>query len=207
MIDRHRNGRGLVLDHAEVNAGAYISADSVVQGHARVRDARLVNGAVADEYAQVYGGVLDRAYAGRQVVIAGAPLLADETIARCRSISGTPKILHSRLEDLVEVFDSPLISEVYAHEAALIYGTAQLIGPFILGGFARVHEGVWLRPPIAVKLGHACITECIAGHILIECRCRTREYWLRHGPKFGRRRGWTEAEIAETYQVIEEWRV
>jgi hypothetical protein len=123
----------------------------------------------------------------------------------CKSISGTPQIFGSILRDLVEVWDSPRLVSVQLFDAVMVYGDARLFGPWTLGGFARLHEGDWMRPPRTVKLEHAYLTECIEGKITIECRCRSRAYWIEHGPKFGRRNDWTENQIEQTLEVIKNW--
>jgi hypothetical protein len=202
MDYRHANGRGWLLDHADANKAAHISRDSIAQGNAIVRDARLLNGSCADENCMILGGTLDRSYVGGKTVVAGDPLLAEETVVKCKVISGSPHIYHSMLGGIVEVCDEPTIAEVHLFDGVMVYGTAKLIGPWELGGFARIHEGDWMRPPLYVQLEHAVITECIDGKLLIECRCRTREYWLRHGPAFGRRAGWSEKQIEETFEAV-----
>lgn len=192
------------MDNADLNKAAYLSLDSIAQGNAKVRDARLLNGSCADLDCQILGGTLDRAYVGAKTIVAGNPLLAEETVAICKSISGAPKIYHSQLAGIVEIYDSPTIAEVHLFDGVLVYGTdTKLIGPWELGGFARMHEGTWLRPPLYIALEHAIITECVDGKLLIECRCRSRAWWLKFGPRFGRRYGWTEEQIAETQNAVE----
>lgn len=205
MDYRHANGRGWLLDHADANKAAHISRDSIAQGNAIVRDARLLNGSCADEDCQIFGGTLDRAYVGGKTLVAGDPLLAEETIVKCKSISGRPRIFHSILGGIVDVFDEPTIAEVNLVDGVMVYGDAMLVGPWELGGFARIHEGVWCRPPRYVQLEHAVITECVDGKLLIECRCRTRDYWLKHGPKLARRDGWSEKQIEETFAAVRDF--
>jgi hypothetical protein len=193
------------LDHADANQAAHISLDSIAQGNATVRDAWLINDSCADEDCQILGGTLDRAWVGGKTVVAGNPLLAAESLIACKRISGAPKIFNSILRDLVEVSDSPVLVHVQLLDAVMVYGRVRLLGPWTLGGFARMHEGDWMRPPRTVKLEHACLTECIEDKIMIECRCRTRAWWLQHGPKFGRRNDWTEDQIEQTLEVIKNW--
>jgi hypothetical protein len=200
---RHANGRGLILDHADLNKAAYLSLDSIAQGNSRVRDARLLNGSCADGDCQIYGGTLDRAYVGGRTVVAGSPLLCEETVVQCKAITGAAKLIHAHLGGIVEIFDAPTIAEVHLFDGVMVYGTPKLIGPWELGGFSRIHEGAWTRPPLYVPLEHTYITECVDGKLLIECRCRSREYWLRHGPNFGRRAGWSESQILETVNAVE----
>lgn len=199
---RHLNGRGLVLDNADVNGAAHISHDSIAMGECLVRNARLLANSCADEQCRVLGGTFERTYIAGQTVIEGTPQVGEETILRCKTISGSPRIRHSRLEDIVEVFDEPMISEVYLYEAVTIRGNPMLIGPWICGGFALIHEGTWMRAPRQIKLEHCTVTECVGEKVLVDCRCHTPAWWERHGPKFARRNGWTGSQIEETLEAV-----
>lgn len=202
MNNRHPRGRGWILDYGDVSRGSFISKDSVVKDRARVRDATLINQSCAADDSQILGGTLDRAYVGGKTITAGNPLLCDQTIAQCRSISGAPKIYSSVLTDIVEIWDTPQLVRVHLREGVYVYGDAKLFGPWELGGFARIHEGTWMRPPRYVKLEHAVVTECIEGRLLVECRCRTREWWLKFGPDLAQRDGWSEAQIEATMTAV-----
>lgn len=199
---RHANGRGFILDQADVNKAAYISVDSLAQGNSRIRDARLLNASVADEDCQIYGGTLDQSYVGGRTVLAGSPLLCEQTVVKCKAITGKARLYHAQASGIVEIFDSPTVAEVHLFDGVMVYGSPKLIGPWELGGFSRIHEGTWTRPPLFVALTHTYVTECVADKLLIECRCRTRAYWLRHGPAFGRRCGWSEEEIQKTLFAV-----
>jgi hypothetical protein len=194
-----------VLDNAEVNAAAFISRDSTVQGHARVRDARLEDESCADEQCQIFGGTLRRSYVLGQTIVAGNPLIADESVLKCKSVSGRAQLFNAKLGGIVEVWDQPTIANVHLFDAVMVFGNARLFGEWELGGFARIHENVWMRPPAWYKMDHCVITECVEGKLLIDCRCRTREWWLRFGPAHARRAGWSEVEIEETLCAVKDF--
>lgn len=203
MISRHHRGRGLVLDNGDVNLTSYVSKDSIVQGNASVRDARLLNASCVDEDAQVFGGVLDQAYVGGRTIVAGNAFLGEQTIARCCSITGNARVTRSRIEGVVRIYDDAVVDQVRLFDGLMVYGTARLYGPWQLGGFSRLHEGVWYRPPRYVELDHAVITECVDNRLLIECKCKPKTWWLRFGTAFGRRQGWTDEQIAITFDAVE----
>lgn len=205
IANRHLNGRGQILDYGDANKTAHISRNSVVKGNAIVRDARLVNESCADEHCKIFGGTLDNAYVAGSTIVAGDVFIGERSVARCKAISGHARVTRSQLEGIVEVFDDAIVDQVRLSDGVMVYGNAKLWGPWELGGFARIHEGLWWRAPITVELDHTCVTECVNGRIIIECRCRTREYWLKHGPAFGRRAGWTEAQVEAAFNVIKEW--
>ncbi len=204
MNYRHARGRGFVLDNGDVSRAAFISRDSVVTDRALVRDAKLLNQSCAAEDCRILGGTLDRGYVGGRTVVAGDAFIGEQSIIRCKTVCGRARVTRSRLEGIVEVYDGAEVDQVYLHEGVLVYGNARLWGPFIVGGFARIDRGTWMRAPRVIDLEHAYITESIGG-VLVECRYHTFDWWLRFGKKLGRKAGWTEAQIEETYAAIAEW--
>jgi hypothetical protein len=196
----------LIFDSGDVSRGSFVSRDSAVLENARVRDAVLRNGSGAAGSCCIYEATLDEAYvAGRTIVAGREVFVGEKSIVECRSVSGRARITRSYVGGLVEVFDDAVVDQVYLDDAVMVYGNAKLFGPFVIAGFARIHEGTWSRAPLQLKLPHCHLTECIEDRILIECRCRTRAYWLRHGAAFGRRNGWTEDQIEETVEIIRGW--
>jgi hypothetical protein len=203
MQRRHPNGRGFVLDDAEVSRAAHLSRDSAAIERARVRGARLSCHSTAGGDAQVYGGTFTHAHVGSRVVVAGAPEVSN-SIIRCASVSGAPVINNSVLEEAVEVWDAPVLDRVRLTGGVYVYGTAHLSG-FALGGFARVHEGEWTRPPLSVNLGFCVVTECVEGRVLVDCSCRVLSTWLKHAGAIGARNGMTREQVQLVVRLLEQW--
>lgn len=195
---RHPNGRGKLFDDAEANRGTYISRDSSAAGMAKLRDCRLKDGSIAQGECQIYGGIYRGSTIKGRTVCAGYPLAVNCDLD-CSEVSGVPTIYNSGLFGTTEVCDSPLINGIVA-DNAIIYGSPSLLGTFKVTG--RVHEGTWTRPPKHIKLPWCDLSECIDGKLLLDCRCRTIEYWLRHGPKLAKRWDWSHDMIDVTLETI-----
>lgn len=198
MILRHPRGRGRLYDDAEANRGVYLDKTSSASGFAKLRDCELRD-TRARERCQIFGGLFRSSEIAGKVLIAGSPTIAESVIA-CREISGTPVILNSVLLGNAEIWDAPYIEDCTIKGDALIYGDAQLRHCLIEAG--RVHEGQWRRPPKYIKLPWADLTECVDGKVLLDCRCRTTDYWLKHGAKLARRWDWSEEMIEITLETI-----
>jgi hypothetical protein len=169
-----------------------------------VRDARLFCHSTVGEQAQVYGGTFRHSFVGGRTVVAGAPDVQN-SIIRAASISGTPRITNCRIEEAVEVWDSPTLTGVALRGGVYVYGDARLSGGWECGGLARIHEGDWRRPPVSVDLGFAVVTECVDGKVLIDCSCRRRDLWLKHGAGIARREGWTTGQYRQAMALLEAW--
>ncbi len=198
MILRHRNGRGLLLDDAEANRSTYIDKTSSASGFAKLRDCRLTDRSVAAESCQVYGGVYRGTHIKGNTICAGSPLVV-ESLLDCSEVSGHPSIYNARLMGVTEVCDWPTIGNATL-DGAIVYGWPLILGEFTVTG--RVHEGVWTRAPKHIKLPWCDLSECVDGKVLLDCRCRSAEYWLTHGPKLARRWDWSEDMIEVTIETI-----
>lgn len=194
----HPNGRGRLYDDAEANQGTFIDKSSSASGMAKLRDCRLVVGSRAEESCQIYGGQYLNSTIAGHTICAGDPRVFNSTL-RCSEVSGTPQIWNSDLVGTTEVCDSPVLNGVIAKDT-IIYGDPKITGTFTVTG--RIHEGVWLRPPKHIKLPWAEMTECVDGKLILACRCRTIDYWLRHGTKLARRWDWSDDQISVTTDTI-----
>lgn len=116
------------------------------------------------------------------------------------------------------VSTSSVIANCLLHETVVknvllrnvVVGNADLIGPWMLEGIARIPEGVWTRPPrfqlisgdngVEVGLTEG-ITKNGQKHALMACWNKPVRQWLHAGPRLGRLHGWT-AEQVETARVF-----
>jgi len=200
---RHPSGRGKLFDDAEANRGTYLDKTSSAVGMAKLRDCELRLGSQARGECQVYGGRFYDSEIGGSTIVAGSPHVLN-SILHCSEVSGTPRISYAYLVGGTEVCDSPHIvgtarSRIILDDA-IVYGSPKICGSFTVRG--RVHEGTWTRPPKHIKLPWCDLTECLDGKLLLDCRCRTIEYWLRHGPKLGKRFDWSHDMIDVTLETI-----
>lgn len=197
---RHPNGRGKLYDDAEANRATYIDRTSSASGSAKLRDCELRHNSRAAHCAQIYGGYFERTRIDGRTIVAGKPHVVD-SVLDCSEISGSPVIDGVVATGHTEICDAPYLqgSPLHLHNAT-IYGKPVIVGAFTVTG--RVHEGHWTRPPKHIKLPWCDLTECIDGKLLLDCRCRTIDYWLRHGPKLAKRWDWSQDMIDVTIDTI-----
>lgn len=169
-----------------------------------VRDARLFNASRAGGLARILGGSFDHSAIVGETVVGGFPTVKN-SILDCHTISGRPTITNSRILDLVEIWDTPVIEGIIARDAVAIYGTARCVGPWTVGGRARIHEGTWTRPPRTLDLEFCYLTECRDDRILIDCRCRPRNWWIEHGHAYGHKNGWPAPFLEQAMRAILNW--
>ncbi len=195
---RHPNGRGLLLDDAEANRGAYIDKTSHASGFAKLRDCRLEIVSKAEDECQIYGGIYRCSVIRGKTICAGAPLVVN-SVLDCSEISGRPTIYNALLSGVTEVCDSPVINGPLFHDA-IIYGSPTITGTFVVTG--RVHEGTWTRAPKHIKLPWCDLSECIDGKMLLNCYCRPVVWWLRFGPRIAKKWNWSQDMIDVTLETI-----
>jgi len=93
--------------------------------------------------------------------------------------------------------------------SGVVVDGAKLQGPWELHGLARIHGGLWARPPKFLQITgenglDVGLTECHKpGYAHISSRCHKISEWLKFGPRLGRRLGWTPEQVASAYQFIE----
>lgn len=206
MILRHKKGRGRLCDDAECNSAVYLSVDSVAAQSAKLRDCRLEDSR-ADGNCQIYGGMITASHITGRTIVAGNPNIVHSFVI-CSEVSGHPTIIDAHLTGTTEVCDSPFLrgkpGEPLTLKDAVVYGSPTVEGCFTVTG--RVHEGRWTRAPGYKKLPWCDVTECVDGKVLLDCRCRSIEYWFNHGPKLAARWGWSDEMIKETLDVIESFK-
>jgi len=199
----HKNGRGRLYGDAEANANTYISKDSSASGMAKLRDCRLENRSHAEDRCQVYGGDFRTCLIYGKTIVAGSPKARCSQLD-CSEVSGSPMLDSVVAVRGAEICDSPSLRggmvAPLVLDGAIIYGSPVILGSFTVTG--RVHEGTWTRAPKHIKLPWCHLSECIDGKVLLDCRCRTIDYWMRHGIKLGRRWGWSEDMISVTINTI-----
>ncbi len=204
---RHPNGRGKLLDDAEVALSAKLTEVCTAAGNCQLRDCEVLSYSVVTGNARVFGGTVVNSYVGGDIVVAGDPGIINSILTN-RSVTGRAMLNYVVADRFAEVSDSADIhglsksDPIFLTDAALVYGKAKLKGSFILSGQCRVHEGEWFRAPKHVNLGFMGVTECVDGKVLVDCRCRPAEYWIKFGAKLGRRWGWSEQQIAATIQAV-----
>lgn len=194
---RHPNGRGLLMGDAEMNRSAYLSKDSRATGFSKLRDCKLYDSRAEGE-CQIYGGCYRGTTIKGRTICAGHPSVVN-SILDCSEVSGRPTIYNSGLFGMTEICDAPILNGVVCVDAT-IYGSSSLLGTFKVTG--RVHEGTWTRAPKHIKLPWSNLSECVDGKVILDCRCRTVDYWMRHGAKLARRWGWSEDQISVTLDTI-----
>lgn len=201
---RHPRGRGKIYDDAEVHMTAYLSKDSFADDESQLRDCQVVDGSAIIHRARIFGGYIVNSIVGRDVVIAGSPLITNSVIFG-KSVSGKPDISCVTLHSHAEIAGKPVIygrgRGILITDYALVYGDAVLQGQFTVSGKMRIATGTWERAPRYIDLGFVSVTESKLG-AMVDCRDRTIDYWFIHGPKFGRRWGWSEQQIAETLLAV-----
>lgn len=201
---RHPRGFGKLFDDAEANASTFIDRTSSASGSAKLRDCKLLEGSSAEDRCQVYGGEFFESLIKGDQIVAGSPRVNKSTLW-CSEVSGSPIILDSVLIGSTEVCDSPSIVGARLVNAT-VYGSPKIVYPEgdITG---RVHEGIWTRPPKHIKLPWCDLSECVVKngeqHVLLDCRCRSVSYWMKHGPKLARRWGWNQDQIDVTISTIQ----
>jgi len=195
---RHPNGRGKLFDDAEANRGVYLDKTSSAVGMAKLRDCRLTGNSEARDECQVYGGFFHASIIAGKTIVAGHPKVVGSAL-RCSEVSGSPVIRYSFLQGSTEVCDFPDIKRSRLTDC-IVYGNPVISDVIATGG--RIHEGIWFRPPKHIKLPWCELTECIDGKVILDCRCRTIDYWLRHGPKLGKRFDWSHDMIDVTLETI-----
>lgn len=195
---RHPRGRGKLFGDAEANRSTYIDKTSSAAGSAKLRDCKILDGSTATDTCQIYGGTYRGSIIKGRTICAGEPLVNNSTLD-CLEVSGRPTIWNSDILGTTEICDTPVINGIIAQDA-VIYGSPLLLGTFTVTG--RVHEGTWTRPSKHIKLPWCDLSECIDGKVLLDCRCRTVDYWLRHGAKLAQRRDWSEDMVSVTLDTI-----
>lgn len=196
---RHPNGRGLLLDDAEANQNTYISRDSSASGFAKLRDCSLISSKAAGE-CQIYGGSFFSSTITGRTIVAGKPSVRNSVID-CSEVSGTACIDGSALLGSTEICDEPLIRDAILRDA-IVYGKPYIWSQCDREFTGRIHEGMWISPPKHINLPWCDLSECIDGKVLLDCRCRTVDYWLRHGPKLAKRWDWSQDQIDVTLETI-----
>jgi hypothetical protein len=95
---------------------------------------------------------------------------------------------------------SPRVSGVFL-QGVRVEGRAELQGPWrMICAGAFIHQGEWQRAPRHILIRgengvSVAVSECTEGWAHIGCRCREIGFWLKCGPRIGRRLGWTEEQI------------
>lgn len=197
---RHPNGRGRILDDAEVFISAHLSKESTAAQQCQLQDCFVKGKSYVAENARVFGGHINNSYIGGDVVIAGYPSIIN-SIVRGKSVSGEASLKycnvfkHGEVSGAAQIIGESIDHTVVITDNALVYGTAMLVGHFEVKGRMRINSGVWKRAPRHVDLGFVAITESKTG-ALVDCRDRHASYWFKHGPKLGERWGWNSKEIA-----------
>lgn len=200
---RHPNGRGILLGDAEANRAAFIDRTSSASGSAKLRDARLVSGSRAEGECQIYGGQYHSTRIGGKTICAGSPSVIG-SLLNCNEVSGRVIVVNSRLVGSTEVCDDARIEDTTLTNCT-VYGDPHINSTEEILN-SRIHEGVWFRPPKHIKLPWCDLSECIVKndeqHVLLDCRCRSVSYWMKHGPKLARRWGWSQDQIDVTLATI-----
>ena len=188
-MSRHTNGGGRIYDDAEISTLAYFDRASVARAHTKIRSGHFFNSAILGS-----------------TLCAGDVDITDSTLD-CHSVAGQAVVLRCQLGRGVEVYDRAKLSDVTLVGDVKVYGDAQLIGQWSLstGYGARVHAGVWERPPRVHKFLRFPVNECAPGRVHVGCRCRTIEEWLEHYPEVARRMKWSPEEVKELISVLEAW--
>ncbi|HEX8097299.1 MAG TPA: hypothetical protein VF507_04660 [Pyrinomonadaceae bacterium] len=187
-MPRHPNGQGRIYDDAEVDRAAYLDRQSVARHKARVRSGHI------------FGSTVEGS-----TFISDYPDITDSTLD-CHSVSGRAVLLRCGLGSGVEVWGDARLTDVIITGPVLIYGDAELVGPWELStGFgARIPTGVWTRPPRTLKMLRFSVTEGVGG-AWIGCRRKPYSEWFARGPAIGRRMGFSDEEVKELGTAFEEW--
>lgn len=201
---RHPNGRGLILDDAEANRGAYIDKTSSIADSAKLRDCRFEHGSRARDSCQIYGGEFHESEVWGGTIVAGHPQIFRSTL-NCSEVSGTAYLGEVFATGNTEICDSPrLLGDATLGRItlfnAIIYGSPHIQGSFEVTG--RVHEGTWTRPPKHIKLPWCDLSECVDGKMLLNCYCRPVVWWLRFGPRIAKKWNWSQDMIDVTLDTI-----
>lgn len=167
---RHRSG-GLIQEEADVAECVEIDRESLASGDCSIDSGHITRS-----------------------VISGDTLISNSrvssSILNCRRVTDS-FVWASHLKSRVVVRSSH-IEQVELHGPIMVEN-ATLIGPWTLEhlppytDYLRIH-GTWERPPRFLCGSQYTIVECGAGRLHIGCKCRTRDYWLKHY-RFGSRLG------------------
>lgn len=198
MYLRHPNGRGKLFDDAEANLATRISRDSSASGQSKLRDCWLAEGSHAKDHCQIYGGQYCSTEIRGKTICAGSPNVTG-SLLDCWEVSGNVHIVGASLLGSTEVCDNAWIQDATLRDA-IVYGDVRIAGKKEFTG--RIHEGLWLWPPKHIKLPWCDLSECIDGKVILDCRCRHYDYWMRHGAKLARRWGWEKDMIEMTLDTI-----
>lgn len=203
---RHPHGRGKLYDDSDVSLSSYLSADSIAAENCVLRGADVRDGSRIAGEALLLGGTIRTSFVGGKAVIANSPFITRSVIIGGR-VSGDAVLTDVILKDDAEVYDRPTILGASLGEAVVIEGSARVYGTAFLSGAMRLHgrmrlnAGVWSRAPKFVELGFEAVTESDLG-AMVGCRDRTRSYWLKHGPAFGKRMGLSPKQIQQLIDAV-----
>lgn len=208
---RHPRGRGKIYQDAEISINSYLSKDSVAAGSCEIQDSYITNKSIIEGNSKVFGGFFRKTYVGGDTIIAGNPII-QQSIITGKSITGTPRLMNCVLKDYGRVSDQVFIlgksiqDPIIVESSASVYGSAQLIGSFRIHGKMRVNSGRWFQAPWYRDLGFTSLTETESG-MFIECRNRSVDYWLQHGPSLAQRFSWTSPQIEEVLETLRKYQL
>jgi carbonic anhydrase/acetyltransferase-like protein (isoleucine patch superfamily) len=130
----HRNGGGVVASTAKVDDSVFIDRESVIFGHARIKDRVRVVGHCRVSGELLPGGVStlleDDVIVSGNVVIEGHVLMRDKAQARNHTkLSGAVAMMHfAQAADRVTIAGQVQVCDhAYVHEDATIIGEKELI--------------------------------------------------------------------------------
>jgi hypothetical protein len=205
---RHKLGGGNVIGiEADASPDSYLDQKSSIDGDSCVISSTLLSSDVKDVF-------FCHARLDESVVLNSR--IASSTILESQlrdSIVAHAWINQSILDDCIVRAverESPSLTGV-ALRNVIVEGHSILRGPWTLDGIARIHRGVWERPPRFLEITgengvHVGVGECTEGHAHIACRCKPIATWLRAGPRLGRMLGWQPEQISLACRTFEQWR-
>lgn len=218
----HRNGGGLVADFVEIARKTRVEPPAKVSEQAEVSGTGLIKG---ESWVHGYALVSDsptiedsdvRAYS----IITGSPFIKQALVDEHAVISGRPSITQSMLAGTARIQDDAVINRSIIDGNALVsrdaliqnsglHGNVVVIGGEVhdtnLDGNIRVHEGIWHRAPR--HLNHPslpmALTECINGHVIIGCLCRSVSWWKQNDKKMQAEYAWTDEAVKFIWDNID----
>lgn len=142
--------------------------------------------------------------------VSGFAIVRDSVLYENAVVTKSSRIIDSWVGDNARVMDGAWVVHADLREQAMVCGTAHVIGhpdePLIIGGWAFICEGTWIRPPVHyVTSSGFVVTESVGRNISIGCITNTVEKWQSGaGEKYGKLVGLDKHQIAEIEYFVNE---
>lgn len=198
---RHKNGGGKKYGNdCEVCPKSFMDHSSSAGDNVEVYDSRVIKSFLSDN-AHVSNAHVERSIISGDARVVGyyAPW-PDCLVIIDSNLSG-----NTRVRELACVSQVDLANVV-------VYGRAELLGPWCLSESVRIHQGRWEAPPrYAVIEGNGLrvvVSECVNDCFHLGCWTQTYERWTRPGYRqlLGKHAGWSKEMIEAAYDYFTTWR-